>query len=124
MTRVYSRESMKWLTLAAVIFALWGGILAVPEARAAIAVGPGLDAIQREHAPSQVQSENIRPVWVIVVYELRNEKLIGITEFVFESYEECWQSSTEVKEKLGLHLNPVCYLRWLKGGEVSDGNVM
>ncbi|GBE44831.1 hypothetical protein BMS3Bbin10_02936 [bacterium BMS3Bbin10] len=106
------REALKWLLLAAVIIALWCGVIAVRQARAAIPGEPRASATQGERNPSA----ELRPVWVIVVYEVRNRKLIGITEFVFASYSECQENAAEAKQKLGLRLNPVCYLRWMKKG--------
>ena len=103
------REALKWSFIAAAVVALWGGVLAVRQARATIAVEPGVSAFQEESTPS----EDIRPIWVIVVYKVWNEKLIGITEFVFASYEECQENAAEVRKKLGLQLSPVCYLRWV-----------
>jgi len=111
------RDALKWSLIAVVIVALWFEVLNVRKARAAIAAKPGVSVIQTERAPS----DDIRPVWIIVVY---NEKFIGITEFVFESYEECQIFSAELRKQLGLHLKPACYLRWLKGGRMSEGNVM
>lgn len=122
MTNEDFREALKWSLIAAVIVALWCGVLAVRKARAAIATEPGASDIQKERAPSRTPSEDIRPIWVIVVYEVRNEKLIGITEFVFASYGECQKSAAEARKELGLHLKPVCYLRWMKMEGVSKGS--
>ena len=58
-------------------------------------------------------------MWVIVVYELKEKKLIGITEFVFASYQDCQSGAEEAKQALGLHLKPVCYVRWMKVGTGS-----
>ena len=74
--------------------------------------------------PESLRGPQFSHAWCDVVYEIQGEKLIGITEFVFESYEECQKSSVEAKEKMNLHLKPVCYLRWLKEGEGKEGNVM
>ena len=124
MTRDNLLEALRWSIYVAVIIALWFGVLSVRKARAVISTEPGASAIPREQAPSTAVSENIRPVWVIVVYAVQDEKLIGITEFVFESYEECQKTSAEAKEKMDLHLKPVCYLRWLREGGGNKGNVM
>jgi len=118
------REALRWSLFAVVIVALWFVVLNVRKARAAIAAEPSVGAIQMVRPPSRAASEDIRPVWVIIVYEVRNEKLIGITEFVFESYEECQLSSAEARKKLGLQSKPACYLRWMKGERVSKGSVM
>ena len=56
----------------------------------------------------------MRPVWVIAVYEAKEQKLVGITEFVFASYQDCQSGAEEAMQELGLHLRPVCYLRWMK----------
>lgn len=104
------REALKWSVLAAVMVALWCGVITVRKARAAIPGEPRIAAAQEEHYPFS----GLRPVWVIVVYEVRNKKLIGITEFVFTSYNACQESAAEAKRKLELRLNPVCYLRWMK----------
>ena len=106
------REALKWSFIAALIVALWCGVVAVRKARAAIPDEPRASGIQEGHAPS----EDIRPVWVIVVYEVQGKKLIGITEFVFASYQQCQDSAAEARQKLGLQLKPVCYLRWMKAG--------
>ncbi len=90
----------------------WCGVIAVRKARAAIPGEPRASAAQEEGNPSA----ELRPVWVIVVYEVRNKKLIGITEFVFASRDECQENAAEARQKLGLRLNPVCYLRWMKEG--------
>jgi len=74
--------------------------------------------------PESLRGPQFSHAWCDVVYEMRNEKLIGITEFVFESYEECQLSSAEARKKLGLQLKPACYLRWMKGERVSKGSVM
>ena len=110
------REALKWSLIAAVIIALWCGVLAVRTARSAIAAEPGVSATQEERAPT----EDIRPVWVIVVYEVWNQKLIGITEFVFASYEECQENAAVARKELGLHLKPVCYLRWMRAEPESS----
>jgi len=98
----------------------WCDVLTVRKARAAIAAESNMSFIQMDRKPS----DDVRPVWVIVVFEVRSEKLIGITEFVFESYEECQLTSAEAKKKLGLRLKPVCYLRWMEVDRVSKGTVM
>jgi hypothetical protein len=59
-------------------------------------------------------SQALHPVWVIVVYEVKEKKLIGITEFVFASYQDCQSGAEEARQELGLQLMPVCYVRWMK----------
>ena len=110
------REALKWSLVAAVIVALWSGVIAVRKARAALPEKPGASVTQEKSNPSV----DLRPVWVIVVYEMRNKKLIGITEFVFASRNECQESAAEAKRKLGLRLKPVCYLRWMKAGAARE----
>lgn len=69
-----------------------------------------------EPVPEQFQpdSETLHPVWVIVVFETKNDKIVGVTEFVFATYDACTKSAEQARDELGLHLMPVCYLRWLK----------
>lgn len=97
MTREDLREALKWALVGAVIVALWCGVLAVRKARAS------------------ESAYGIRPVWVIFVYEIRNEKLVGITEFVFSTRQQCQKSAAKAKQDLELHTTPGCYLRWEKG---------
>jgi hypothetical protein len=33
---------------------------------------------------------------------------------VFASYQDCQDGSVDAQQKLGLHLKPVCYVRWMK----------
>lgn len=120
MTGYDFREVLKWSFIAAVIAALWCGVMTVGKARAAIAAQSEMSFIQMDRKPS----DDVRPIWVIVVFEVQSEKLIGITELVLESYGECQLTSAEVKKKLGLRLKRVCYLRWMKGDRVSKGTVM
>ncbi len=91
------REDLKWSVLAAVIVALFCGVIAVRKARAAIPGEPRATAAQEEGNPSA----DLRPVWVIVVYEVRNKKLIGITEFVFASRDECQENAAEARQNWG-----------------------
>ncbi len=49
----------------------------------------------------------MRPVWVIAVYEAKEKKLVGITEFVFALYQDCQSGAEEAMQELGLHLRPV-----------------
>ena len=114
------RDALKWSAIAAMIAALWFGVLTVRKARATIAAGIDAGFIETEHA----RSDDIRPVWVIIAYEVQNEKPVGIIEFVFETYEKCQQSSAEIKKQLGLPQKPACVLRWLKGDEMSEDMVM
>ena len=110
------RQALKWSLLAAVIVALWSGVIAVRKARAAIPGEPGASATEEKSKPSA----DLRPVWVIVVYEMRDKKLVGITEFVFASYNECQENAAEAMQKLGLRLSPVCYLRWMNEGPARE----
>ncbi len=110
------REAVKWSLIAVVLVALWSGVLAVRKGRAAaVPYGPGFSGVQQQREQdTRIPDEDIHPVWVIVVYEVKQKKLIGITEFVFASYEDCQTGAEEAKQELGLHLKPVCFLRWMK----------
>ena len=109
------REAIKWSIIASVVIALWCGVLAVRQARAS---APD----KLEHVTTQkkinseeiIPSQDLHPVWVIVVYEIKEMKLIGITEFVFPSYQDCQAGAKEAQRELGLHLNPRCFMRWMK----------
>jgi hypothetical protein len=109
------REALRWSLVVAVIVALWCGVLSVRTARGAIAGEPSTGNIQQGFSAP----ENLRPVWVIVVYEVSEQKLIGITEFVFASYQECQDGAADAERKLDLHLRPVCFLRWMRGESES-----
>ncbi len=94
---------------------LSGGGIAVRKGRAAVPYGPGgLDAQMQGEQDTRIPEEGLRPVWVIVVYEVQQKKLIGITEFVFASYQDCQSGAEQAKQELGLHLKPICYVRWMK----------
>ncbi len=67
------REALKWPLLAAVIVALWIGVLAVRESRAGIPGEPRARVIQEQQAPLH----GIRLVWIIVLYEARNKTKRG-----------------------------------------------
>ncbi len=109
------REALKWSLIAAVIVALWCGVLAVRKARAAVPNESGSLSLQDESSSDEITpQEDLHPVWVIVVYEVKEKKIIGITEFVFASYQQCQAGADEARQELGLHLKPVCYLRWMK----------
>ena len=110
------REALKWSLIAAVIVALWCGVIAVRKGRAAVPNESESLSLQDENSSDEIAPrEDLHPVWVIVVYEVKQKKLIGITEFVFASYQNCQSGAEEAKQELGLHLKPVCYLRWMKG---------
>ena len=107
MTREDFLEALKWSLIAAVMVALWCGVIAVRKARA--------------DEPAQ----GIRPVWVIVVYATQKEKLVSITEYLFYSRRKCEESAVRVKQELELQIVPDCYLRWVgdrketgQGGEM------
>ncbi len=87
------REALKWSFIAALIVAFWCGVIAVRKARAAIPGEPRASVIQEAQAPS----EDIHPVWVIIVYEVRGKNLVGITEFVFASYQQCQESAAKAR---------------------------
>jgi len=109
------REAVKWSIIVAVIIALWCGVLAVRKGRAAVPNESGFPSSQEESNPGVgVPSKNLRPVWVIAVFEVKEQKLVGITEFVFASYQDCQTGAEEAMQELGLHLRPVCYVRWMK----------
>lgn len=102
------REAFKWAMIATVIIALWCGVTAVRKARSELA----------GQEPSRVEAPETRvreptPIWVILVYETKGGKLVGITEFVFLSYDACQRGAEDAKRSLGLHIRPMCYLRWL-----------
>lgn len=101
---------------AAVIVVLWSGLIAARKARAAIPGEPRAGVTREAPEPSA----DLRPVWVIVVYEVQNKTLIGITEFVFASHDACQANAAEARQKLGLRLVPVCYLRWMKVGDAEE----
>lgn len=54
---------------------------------------------------------------MIVVYEVKGHRLIGITEFVFGTWEQCAAGAEEARRELALHLMPRCFLRWMKAGD-------
>ncbi len=114
------RETLKWPLFAALIVSLWFGVLSARNARADLVVEPSVSFTQSERNPS----DDIRPVWMIIIYEVVDETLIRIIEFVFESYEECQISSSEVKKQLSLQLKPVCYLSWMKEDSANLGSVV
>lgn len=109
------REALKWSLIVSVVVALWCGVLAVRQARAS---APDkleyLTTQQKINSEEIVSSQDLHPVWVIVVYEIKEMKLIGITEFVFSSYQDCQAGAKEVQRELGLHLKPLCFMRWMK----------
>lgn len=109
------REALKWSLIAAVIVALWCSVLAVRKGRAAVPNALGFVSVQERSSPQEdALSQALHPVWVIVVYEVKEKKLIGITEFVFASYQDCQSGAEEARQELGLQLIPVCYVRWMK----------
>lgn len=109
------REAVKWSLIAALIVALWCGVLAVRKGRAAVPYDPAVSRIQLQGEQDQrMRDDDLRPVWVIVVYEVQQKQLIGITEFVFASYQDCQAGAEQARQELGLHLKPVCYVRWMK----------
>jgi len=65
--------------------------------------------------PESLRGPQFTHAWCDVVYEIRNEKLVGITEFVFSSRQQCQKSAAKAKQDLELHTTPGCYLRWEKG---------
>jgi hypothetical protein len=93
----------------------WNGVLAVRKGRAAVPNALGFASVQERSSPQEdALSQALHPVWVIVVYEVKEKKLIGITEFVFASYQDCQSGAEEARQELGLQLMPVCYVRWMK----------
>ena len=93
----------------------WNDVLAVRKGRAAVPNHTELITFQVERTPDErAPYKDLHPVWVIVVYEVKEKKLIGITEFVFASYQDCQSGAEEAMQGLGLQLKPVCYLRWMK----------
>lgn len=109
------REAVKWSLIVSVIIALWCSVLAVRKGRAAVPNGHGYSiAQQQDNYDAKIPNEDIEPVWIILVYEVKEKKLIGITEFVFASYQDCQSGAEEAQRELELHLMPVCFMRWMK----------
>lgn len=107
-------QFLKWLIIAVVFIALWFGVSAVRKARAAVPGELHACAVQERRAPISAPSEDIRPVWVIVVFEVRSGEPIGLSEFVFSSPRLCQEEADRARKELGFKLKPVCYLRWMK----------
>lgn len=108
------KEALIWLLVASFLVAAWCGVTLVRNARA----DTQIDLVEHAEAPSpalpQVKSKEHYPVWVIVVFETQGKRILGVTEFVFATFDACRTAAEQTKRKFELNLMPVCYLRWLK----------
>lgn len=107
------RYALIWSLSASMLIAALCGVFSVRAARAESHSDTRFSLVS-EPDSSIAEPTGMHPVWVIVVFETQGKRIVGITEFVFATYDACLSGADETKRKFGLHLEPKCYLRWIK----------